>query len=270
LFEWSAPDDASPDDVEALAMANPSFGRRGDPTVLIGDGRRAMAEGGEALAGFKTESMCIRVRTLDPAIDPGSWAKCADPGSLAGLRSRVAAVIDVAPDGGHVTLYAAGVLEDGRIRVDPIEAWDGIGCVDRAERALTAILLRARPKVLGWFPNGPAAALAAALKDRGNRGWPPPGIRVEEIKAEAPAVCMGFEKLVEAAQIAHSNDPLLDAHVAIAEKLHRRDMWVFGRKNDKHVDAVYAAAGAVHLAQTMPAPVGKPRIIRAKRQTVSE
>jgi hypothetical protein len=38
---------------------------------------------------------------------------------------------------------------------------------------------------------------------------------------------------------------------------------VFSRKGEGHVDAAYAAAGAVHLARTLPAPVGKPRLVVA-------
>jgi hypothetical protein len=264
LFEWSAPENADPTDPEALAMANPQFGRRMDPDRMLGKARTAVVEGGETLAGFKTESMCIRVITQNPAIDPGSWARCLDPGSLADLRARVAVCVDVAPDGGHVTLYAAAVLDDGRVRVDPVESWAGRGCVDAAERALPGQLARVRPVSLGWFPAGPGAALAARLKDRKVRGWPPPGVLVEEIRAEVHAVCMAFEQQVIARQIAHSGDPLLDAHVAIAEKLHSGDVWRFDRDGG-HVDAVYAAAGAVHLAKTMPAPLGKPRVIRSTR-----
>jgi hypothetical protein len=87
LLEWSAPEDADPLDLQALAMANPNLGRRIDPRALLGDARKAVAKGGEVLTGFKTECMCIRVRQLDPAVDPGAWARCLDPGDLAAARS---------------------------------------------------------------------------------------------------------------------------------------------------------------------------------------
>jgi hypothetical protein len=265
LFEWSAPDGADPTDPEALAAANPQYGYRMNAERMLGKARTALTKGGEILTGFRTESLCQRVKVLDPAVDPGSWARCLDPGSLADLRSRLALVIDVAPDGGHVTCYAAAVLADGRVRVDPGEAWDGPGCVDAAERALPDVLARIRPRVLGWLPGGPGAVLAARLKDRHQRGWPPAGVLVEEISAETPAVCMGFAELVTAGQIAHSGDPLLDAHVATAARQWRTGRrWVFA---GPHVDAVYAAAGAAHLARTMPAPLGKPRLIRSSRSS---
>jgi hypothetical protein len=73
------------------------------------------------------------------------------------------------------------------------------------------------------------------------------------------AICMGFAEQVRSRQIAHGGDPLLDAHVRAAEKLSYGDGWRFTRKGAGQVDAVYAAAGAVHLARTLP-PKASPGI----------
>jgi hypothetical protein len=90
-------------------------------------------------------------------------------------------------------------------------------------------------------------------------------VKVEAIRQEMPAVCMGLAKDVLAGQILHSGDPLLDDQVLAAEKReHVGGTWVFERKGDGHVDAVYAMAGAVHLARTLPAPVGGVRLIGPK------
>ncbi|HEY0700214.1 MAG TPA: terminase [Micromonospora sp.] len=266
LAEWSAPADADPLDVDALAQANPNMNRRGQESKdLLADARRAVKAGGEALTEFKTEVMCIRVKVLNPAIDPGAWRRCLDPGGLDEVRSRVAMCLDVAPDQLHATLYAAAVLPDDRVRVDFVKAWEGQNCTHQLRRDLPALIARVKPQVLGWLPNGPAAALATDLADRrksGRRGWPPPGVTVAEIKGETSAVCMGFSKEVAAEQIAHSDDPLLNAQIGGAERLKHGNVWVFSRATPGgHVDAAYAAAGAVHLARTLPAPVGKPRLI---------
>jgi hypothetical protein len=259
LFEWSAEDDADPLDIEALAQANPNLGRRIDPEALLGDARTAARKGGEALAGFKTEAMCIRVRLLSPAIDAGAWRACLDVGDLAAVRHRVAVCLDVAPDGQHATIVAAAVLPDGRVRVDVVKAWDD---TDELRRAMPGLMRLVRARVLGWFPSGPAAALAADLVKR--PGWPPKGCELEPIKGELAAVCMGLEEQVTAGRIAHSGDPLLDAHVTGAERLRSGDRWVFSRKGDGHCDAAYAAAGAVHLARTLPMSPGKPRLVVAE------
>ena len=264
LAEWSAPADVDPEDVHALAQANPNMNRRGQKSRdLLADARRAVKAGGEALTEYKTEVMCIRVKILDPAIDPGAWARGLVPGDLSAVRSRVALVVDVAPDQMHATLYAAAVLPDGRVRVDYVKAWEGQGCTDKLLRDLPGELARVRPQAVGWLPSGPAASLAAALADRKRPGWPPPGVKVEAIKSEVPAVCMGFEQLVSAGQLVHSGDPLLDSQVAAAERLRRGDVWVFSRRGEGHVDGVYAAAGAAHLARTLPPPIGKPRLVVA-------
>lgn len=267
LLEWSAEEDADPLDLEAQRQANPNLGYRKDGKKLMANARRAVARGGDALSGFLTEHMCIRVKLMDPAIDPGAWRNCLVPGDLAAARSRVAVCLDVAPDGLHATLAAAAVLADGRVRVEVVAAWDGQNATDRLRRELPGLLARVRPQVLGWLPAGPAAALAADLADRrkaGVTGWPPRGVTVEEIRGETSAVCMGFAEQVQAGQVVHSGDPLLDSHVGGAERLKRGDSWRFSRKGVGHCDAAYAVAGAVHLARTLPAPVGKPRLVVAE------
>ncbi|HEV2784688.1 MAG TPA: terminase [Actinophytocola sp.] len=269
LFEWSAPDGSDPTDLRALAAANPNLRRRIDPDNLLGAAHRAKEAGGEELAGFKTEVMCMDVPMLDPAIDPEAWTECLDTGDLTGLRPGVALCVDLALDGQHATLAAAAQLPDGRVRIEVVAAWSGPGCTRELRRDLPGHLARVRPRKLGWFPAGPAAAVAADLADRKKRGagvaWPPAGVAIEEIRQETTAVCMGFAEQVTARQIAHSDDPLFNAHALAAEKLHQGDAWRFTRRGAGHVDATYAAAGATHLARTLPPPPPKPRLITSKR-----
>lgn len=260
LLEWSAPAGSDPEDPAALAMANPNLGTRTALADLLADARRAKRNGGEELSTFKTEILCIAVDSRAPAIDADAWRHNFLAGTLDGVRNRLAAVLDVSPDQQHATLYAAAVLPGGRTRVDAVKDWSGPGCVDKLREELPGLLARVRPKVLGWFPNGPAASVAADLTAN-RKDWLPNGTTVEEITSGLPAICMGFESLVTARKIAHSDDPLLNAQVRAAQRLQRGDVWVFSRKGDGYCDAVYAASGAVHLARTMPAPVGKPRLV---------
>lgn len=251
LFEWSSPDGVSATDVEGLAMANPNLGRRIALDAVMGDALRAEAAGGEQLAKFLTEVHCRRVPLLDPAIDLTAWEACRSDGSLDQLRDRVAVCLDVSIDELHATLYAAAV--DGeRVRVDAVAAWDGQNAVREMSAQLPMWLARVKPRVLGWFPSGPAASAAAALAERPD--WPPEGVEIEPIRGDVTAVCMGFAEQVRSHTIAHSGDPLLDSHVLAAEKLHQGDGWRFTRRKAGYVDAAYAAAGAVHLARTLPEP----------------
>lgn len=253
LLEWSAPDGADPEDVDAILQANPRAGYGLDLDMLIAAGRRAKRTGGRALTGFQTERMCIRVKALNPAINPIMWTGCLDPGDLAGERSRLALCIDLSPEADHATLAAAAVLADGRVRVETVDEWSGPRAAAHLERDLPGWVEKIRPRAVGWYPAGPAAAVAAALAGGGVQGWPPRGVTVEPLRGEVPAVCMGFGKEVNAGQVAHSGQQMLDAQVAHAEKSWQGSAWVFTRRGGGNVDGVYAVAGAVHLARTLPA-----------------
>jgi len=250
IFEWSSPDPMEADDPEALAMANPSLGRRMMIENLLGEARAAKAAGGEQLASFLTEVHCRRVDLLNPAIDLQEWERCQDDVGLDNLRDRVALCFDVSLDELHATLYAAAVDGD-RVRIDPVAAWEGRTAISDMSAALPGLVEQVKPKALGWFPYGPAAVAAAAMSER--PGWPPRGVDVEAISGNVAAVCMGFAEQVRSHALAHTGDPLLDTHVRAAEKLYHGDGWRFTRKGAGQVDAVYAAAGAVHLARTVHA-----------------
>lgn len=272
IFEWSAPAGSDPTDPDALCQANPSVGYLQDLDVLQAEGAAAALKGGDKLAGFLTEILCIRVRNLDPAVDPDGWSACRVPGSLDGVsRRQLALCVDVSLDGQHVALLAAAKLEQGLVRVETVDAWDGPDAVRVGAAGVRDYVERIRPRMFGWLPGGPAAALAADLSARrrgpGARSWPPRGVRVEEIKTEVPAVCMGFAGVVAGRQLLHSAgedeglDQLLEAHVIGAEKLWTGDVWRFTRRGGGRVSAAYAAAGAVHLALAMPTTPGPAGVV---------
>lgn len=248
LLEWSASPTADPEDVGALLQANPRVGHGLDVEVLQAGARRAKRLGGAALNGFKTERMCIRVKVLRPAVTVESWQACLDPGpmDLTGpARRRIALCVDLSPDGQHATLAAAQAMPDGRVRVELLASWSGPRAAHEVERDFPVWRDLVKPRVFGWFPNGPAAAVAAGLKMiRGTAS--------AEIRGDTPAVVMGFEKEVAAHTVAHSGDLLLDAHVTGAERVASGGGWVFARSDGGHVDAAYAAAGVVYLVRTMP------------------
>lgn len=257
LFEWSSPAGSDPTDLTALAMACPDLGRRTDPDVLLAAAMKAKAAGGEELTGFKTEVMCMRVPLLDPAIDPDLWeaAGMDEPLDLADYRDRVALCFDVSLDGSHATLAAAALI-DGKVHVEIVASWEGFGCTQPLRREMPGVVRKIKPRKQGWFPQGPAAAIAADLATRrGANQWPPPRVTVEALTAETDQVCMGLADLIVAGEIVHPKDPMLDQHIASAQKLRRGDRWVFTRKGTGPIDGTYAVAGAVHLARTLPAPL---------------
>lgn len=256
IFEWSAPPGTHPMDMDGWAAANPQLGRRVDHDTIRGLAVRVAKPGAdlEELAGFLTEYLCMPVAQLDPALDVGAWqARCLEPGTLEGLR--VSLCMDLSPDGLHATVAAAAVLEDGRVRVETIASTEGVDAVEKLRALLPGLVAAVRPVSVGWFPDGPAAALDAEMRDRrkaGRRGWPPRGVKVAELRTESSAVCMGFALAVANGRIAHSGQRDLDVQAEQAEKLYTGDRWVFTRRGAGHVDAVYAVAGAAHLARTAP------------------
>lgn len=257
LLEWSAPDDASPLDPEALAAANPNMNRIGedgelrmDGATLLGEARRALTAGGDELATFKVEVMCQQVDTLDAAVDAYAWRNGNRAmGAWPQKRyERPFAFLDMNPKATHITLCHAAALVDGTVVVAVREAWASEAAM-RAE--LPALLAELKPQKLGWVPGGPAKALTAYM-----RGLRVAGMEVVEVTGgEVPALCMGFATRVLADEVVHPNDPLLEKHITGAAKKWIGDVWRFSGgdgSTDEYedVDGAYAAAGAVHLALT--------------------
>ncbi|MEC3975094.1 terminase [Amycolatopsis sp. H20-H5] len=266
LFEWSAPLGCEIDDEDAWAQANPSLGH----TMGVAAIRSAM--GTDPVEVFRTEVLCQKVDQLNSAVDLVAWAACKDPlGTMDDLRERIMLCLDVAPDGQHVTVVAAAETPDGRVRVEPVAAWKS---TEDARIELPALIARIAPAALAWFPAGPAAALAAELRppeskttERRARSTGPQ--YVELTGAAVAEACQGFADLVAARRVLQPGDPLLDAHIAGAQKYGVGDGgWRFVRRGAGHVDAAYAAAGAVHVVRTLPVVVApKPMIVRARRRS---
>lgn len=254
LLEWSAPEGADPTDLRALAMANPDVGNRIDGADLVADAQAAVAAGGERLSGFLTEIMCVGVDVMNPAIKPADWTGCRDqaPPNLGDHRDRLALCVEVANGGGHATLSGAALLDDGRVHVEVLAAWDSTKAMRDELPALVATM---KPRVIGWLPSGPTAAVLAALQRPGTtKRWPPRGVKLAEITSEITAVCMGFDELITSGDLRQPDDPLLNAHVSNTTRRPYGPGWIYDRRGAAPIDAVYSAAGAVHLARTLPPP----------------
>jgi hypothetical protein len=234
LFEWSAPDGCDLNDPEAWVQSLPGLGHIVSESTV----RSAIATDPPAVA--RTELLCQHVTAMDAAIEHAGWQAGADPGgSLGPLRGSLSAGIDVSVDGNHVALVAASMTDDGRVRVEPVAAWETTAAC-RAE--LPEILAALNPVSLAWFPNGPAAVLSTYLKTL------PYGRPIAP--AELASACMGFADLARAGMILHNSDALLDGQVAKASKLARGDGYVFTRRGSGNCNALYAACGAVLCART--------------------
>lgn len=253
LAEWSGPEGCALDDPAAIAQANPSLGHG-----TIGWPAIQTSLTTDPPAVYRTEVLCQRVETMNGAIPLAPWRDCADPvGTMDALRERLAVCLDVALDGEHATLIAAGLRADGRVQVEVVQAW---GSATEALADLPDLLARVRPKRFAWFTGGPGAAVTVQLRrwyqDRYPRGMESrrtPFDMYEIAGAEVTQACQGFVMRVNSRGLIHSADPLLDAQIVSAERLEQGDGFRFTRLGAGHVDAVYAAAGATQAILTLPA-----------------
>lgn len=242
LLDWSAPEDADVWDRSAWAQANPSLGYGGITEATLASKARLPAH------VFKPEHMCVGVPTQRVAVPVAAWNSCEDVNAtMERLRSRVACVVDVSPDLDHVALIACAVDAAGIVRSDVIGKWSSTDEAFRDQDGIPSLLRKVRPKVVGWFPDGPAGAMAPEMKAIGRR-WV-----VKEIRGvEAGQACQGLAELVKSGRIRHTGDPMLTNHVTGANKQMTGDGWRFVRRGVGHVNAAYALAGAAHLARLMP------------------
>lgn len=220
---------------------------------------------GDLVPTHNTEVLCQKVDQLDGAVDYEAWKACADAaGTMDGYRSRLAACLDIAPDGQHATLAVAAILSDGRPRVELAADWTTTAAV-RAE--LPALLEKIKPKAFGWYPAGPAAEMATVLRPLALTYNKRPGKRDEdafpedgEIKGAAVSeVCQELSGLTRARALVQPGQDLLDTHIRGASRLYTGDGWRFTRKGEGHCDSAYAAAGAIRAAITMP-KIKRPRM----------
>jgi hypothetical protein len=249
LFEWSAAPGDDITDPQTWAKANPNMGHIFTEDELRGDAIDAVNQGGEVLAGFKTERLCMRVSALDAAVDPDKWAACFDDSvNLSGLdKGKLHYFYDESLTRTHATLMAAGVVA-GSVRVELVHEWR-----DTAMRNVVPDLARLVKKHgikhLGYFPIGPAATIATRLK-----AFNIPGVKLHEVTSEVSEACMGFADEVSSKTISHQSDELTDQvltqQVISAERKWTADRWKFSRRNAGNCDAAYAAAGAVLLARS--------------------
>ena len=116
LFEWSSPDGAKTDDMEALAQANPALGYGLLTERALLTNRETFPE-----AKFRSECMCQQVETILPAPFPdGAWESGVDTSSFIAGESTIYYGIDLSQDRRWTTIAACGLREDGNFHIEVI------------------------------------------------------------------------------------------------------------------------------------------------------
>ena len=248
LLEWSAEDDCDVWDRAQWAQANPSLGYGGITEATLASKANLPSN------VFRPEHLCQGVPALKAAILPHQWAQGLDSGAtLDRLKSRVALCWDVNPEFDHVSLIAAAVDDAGFTRLDVLGAWssldDAFAEKPATGESIWTWALKIKPKKLGWFPTGPAAAAAPYMTKLARKLGP----RLVELNGTGMSqACQGLTQQARAGRVKHTGDPMLTAHVLGANRQDSGDGFRFVRRGVGPVDGAYAAGGAVLLARSIP------------------
>ena len=116
LFEWSAPEGAKTDDLEALAQANPALGYGYLTERALMSNRATFPE-----SKFRSECMCQQVETLLPQPFPeGAWNASIDERSGIAPESELYFGIDLSHNRQWTCIAVAGMREDGNYHVEVV------------------------------------------------------------------------------------------------------------------------------------------------------
>ena len=116
LFEWSAPDGAKTDDMEALAQANPALGYGYLTERALLSNRGTFPEN-----KFRSECMCQQVETILPQPFPdGAWDAGLDSFSQIAPESEIYFGIDLSQNRRWAVIAAAGLREDGNMHIEVV------------------------------------------------------------------------------------------------------------------------------------------------------
>lgn len=206
LFEWSSPDDAPTDDIDALAHANPAMGYGLLTERALLSNRMTFPEN-----KFRSECMCQQVETILPQPFPdGSWDACLDNESRIPPESDLYFGIDLSDDRRWTSIGVCGLREDGNWHVEVVARAVG---TEWAIDWFRARAMKGKMRLAFQGRGAPVTGLAEQICTIQNverfaiegsdlaSGW---GRFWDGIAASDPAISRGGEKIY------HLQQPVLD------------------------------------------------------------
>ena len=222
-FEWSAGDDDDPDDPATWWGCMPALGHTVPIEVITADHDSLDA------AEFARAYLNRRATGGRPVISPEAWAACRAPRSQA--KGLVCFALDVTPDRSASAIAVAGYRADRRRHVEIVEHRSGTEWVPRRLHQLQA---RWAPLPTIVDAGAPAASLLLDLAAE--------GIDTDTTSTrEYAQACGQFFDAVSETQIAHLDQPVLNAAVAAARKRVVGDAWAWARKSGGDISPLVAA-----------------------------
>jgi hypothetical protein len=211
-FEWSAPDDADPQNPAVWHAAHPALGSLVEESFLASE-CETMPE-----SDFRRSYLNQWAAFSDAAIPPSSWAACRSPLVMPG-RGELALGFDVAPGRECGSIAASWIDAHDRPCVELVDHRPGTGWI--VER-LTELVYRWEPPAIAFEARGPAASIA----DHAARL----GLEVTAVASgEYPAACTALLDAILNRQLRHRGDDALDSAVAAAVRRLRGESWVWAR-----------------------------------------
>lgn len=231
-LEWCASPDDDPTDPATWRKANPALGSRLSDEFTESELLALSPE------DFARERLGIWHEDETPSVfGAGVWESCRDVHARPGAGARFAVAADVAPDRSRASIAAAGLLEDGRVVVEVVEARENAAWVPAHLRELVAAR---RPSAVAVDGSGQGAAVLAEL-DRMN-------VKAERVNAEGMvAACAGMFDRVIGHRLAHLGQRDLDDAVAGARQRELGDSgWAWSRRrSSSDITPLVAATLAV-------------------------
>ena len=211
LFEWSAPDGAATDDMEALAQANPALGYGYVTERTLMSNRATFPEN-----KFRSECMCQQVETILPQPFPdGAWTAGVDVTSRIAGESELFYGIDLSFDRRWTTIAVCGLREDGDWHVEVVARRVG---TEWAIDWFRARQMRGPMKLAFQSRGAPVSGLAEQICTLAN---------VERCAIEGPELPAGWARFWDAvaacdperggARVYHLPQPVLDQPAKTAQ-----------------------------------------------------
>lgn len=211
LFEWSAPDGADTDDMEALAQANPALGYGYITERALLSNRQTFPDN-----KFRSECMCQQVETILPQPFPeGAWDAGVDTGSNIAGESELFYGIDLSSDRRWTSIGVCGLRDDGNWHVEVVARRVG---TEWALEWFRARQMRGPMKLAFQSRGAPVSGLAEQICTLPN---------IERMAVEGPELPAGWARFWDAvaacdperggARVYHLPQPVLDQPAKTAQ-----------------------------------------------------
>ncbi len=211
FFEWSAPDDADPDDEATWRGCMPALGSRVSVDTIRSE-RQSLPDSVFRRA-YLNQWPVARHESVFAESD---WVKCEDKKSA--LVGTVGFAVDMTPDRSSAAIGVFGLNAAGRSHGEVVDKRDGTAWVtDR----LVELASRWSASV-GIDPVGPASSLIEPLRQRGV------DVIVIGLREHAQAAGFLFDA-VRNGEFVHIGQPLLTESALSARQRQVGDVWLWAR-----------------------------------------